>query len=125
MGYYSDVALVLTREGVEKLNNRLADPSLPEKTRDETKCLLDHPDRHLTDEESGAQIWYWQSIKWYDCSPEYYPEIDFITQFLMELDDEEYRFIRVGEEYDDSEVQGDFWDDPFDLCLNRTISLAG
>lgn len=33
MGYYSDVALALTRDGVRKLNEKLSDASIDAETR--------------------------------------------------------------------------------------------
>ncbi len=39
------------------------------------------------------------------------------------LEEDDYRFIRVGEDNDDTEVQGNYWDDPFDLTLCRNIHL--
>ena len=43
---------------------------------------------------------------------------------MNELEDEDYRFIRIGEEYDDTEVHGGFWENPFGLELNRSIALG-
>ena len=43
---------------------------------------------------------------------------------LKELDDEDYRFIRIGEDYDDTEVMGSFWDNPFDFELTRGMTLS-
>ena len=44
-------------------------------------------------------------------------------EVLKELDDEYYRFIRIGEEDDDTEMSGRFWNNPFDMYLTRGINF--
>ena len=48
----------------------------------------------------------------------------FIEQLMAELPDEDFRFIRIGEDYDDTEMRGGFWDDPFGMELTRSITFA-
>lgn len=124
MGYYSEVALALTKVGVSELKAKLADRTLPAKDKEETRQLLDHADRHFVDDEAGSEIWYWESLKWYDCDPDNFPEVDFIEKLMEQLDPDDYRFMRVGEESHDTEERGNFWDNPFDLSVCRYISLA-
>lgn len=121
MGYYSEVALALTRKGVEILDENLNNSATPEKTRKETRDLLTHADRHF--EANGSEIWYWKFIKWYIDEPEYFPEVDFIIGTLAKMKEHDYRFMRIGENYDDTEIMGDYCDDPFDLTLCRRIQL--
>ena len=123
MGYYSETGLALTKNGIEILQSRLADENVDEKTRQEVKDLFKYARQHHIDPPTGAEAWYWDSIKWYSDEPVYYPEIDFIEQLLSELDEDDYRFIRIGEDYDDTEVRGDFWDNPFNLEISRGIAL--
>ncbi|WP_308620978.1 hypothetical protein [uncultured Desulfovibrio sp.] len=35
-----------------------------------------------------------------------------------------FRFIRIGEDYDDTEVRGGFRENPFDMELGRSISFS-
>lgn len=123
MGYRSDICLLLNRPGVMSLKAKLASKETSDKIRSEVEYLLSHAVKHLVDAESGAECWHWTDLKWYDCDPEYYPEVDFIEKLMAELDEEDYRFMRVGEDYDDLEVKGCYLDDPFGLTLRREIML--
>ena len=42
---------------------------------------------------------------------------------MVDLDDEDYRFIRIGEEYDDNESRGAFWENPFGMSLRSDIFM--
>ena len=120
MGYRSDVALILDKESVIKLHAAIADSSLNEETRKEVNDLFAHPSRHLHDPEGGSELWYWDSVKWYSD----YPDVSFIENFISEnCDLDNYRFMRVGEEWDDIEVEGCLFDDPFDLYVERRIKF--
>ncbi len=120
MGYRSEVGLALTKTGVDVLNKKLAGPEVSEETRKEMESLLAYAAYHYTDPESGAEAWLWDWIKWY---PDY-QDIALLGALMNELEDEDYRFIRIGEEYDDTEVRGGFWENPFGLELNRSIELG-
>ena len=70
--------------------------------------------------EEGDFFMYWNHIKWYES----YPEIQVIEEFIQELEGEgeddfpdvedvhsRWRFVRIGEDYDDVEDKGGgFWD---------------
>lgn len=123
MGYYSDVCLLLNKNGVTTLKDKLASKEISDTTRSEVESLLTNADRHLVDADSGTECWKWDNIKWYTGDPKYYPEVDFIEKLMVELNDGDYRFMLVGEDYDDLEVNGYFLDDPFGLTLCRNIVL--
>ena len=124
MGYYSDVGLALTKTGVDFLQSRLASPEVSKELREEVNTLLDQAERHYTDASSGAEIWYWDWIKWYDSKSYGFQDVCFIMDALDTLEDGNYRFIRIGEEYDDTEVMGGFWENPFDFELTRGMTLS-
>ena len=124
MGYCSDVGLALTKKAIETLHSKLAEEKVSEELRTSVKRLLAHADEHYTDIVSGAEVWYWEWIKWYDCYPAGYQDVCFIMEVLQESYDEDYRFIRIGEEYDDTEMSGGFWDNPFDFELTRSMTLS-
>lgn len=124
MGYYSDVGLALTKAGVDFLQAKLASSEVSEELREEVKSLLSYAERHYTDTASGAEVWYWDCIKWYDYKPDGFQDVCFIMDVLTELEETEYRFIRIGEEYDDTEVKGFFWENPFDLEISRGMTLS-
>lgn len=120
MGYYSDTALALTGKGVDTLNKKLAAPETSEAMRNEVQSLLSQADSHYTDPNSGAEVWHWAWSKWYS----HFPEVAFVESLMDEVDDEDYRFIRIGEDCDDTEVRGRFWENPFGMELTRNIVLA-
>lgn len=123
MGYYSEVVLALTGNGVNELHTQLESPTLDNHIRNEVKDLLDCADMHFIDQDSKAEVWHWNSIKWYTDDPEYYADIYFIEEFLKNLDDKDYRFIRMGEDYEDTEVMGYFTNNPFDIEIRRMIII--
>ncbi len=122
MGYYSDVVFALTKKGKEYFDKKLSNETTPAKTREEMAVLLKYADQHRTD-ESGAEVWFWKDVKWYTDWPEHFPDVDFIDKLMDELDEEEYYFVRVGEEYDDNEIRGLWWNNPFGVTLCRNILL--
>lgn len=123
MGYYSDTGLVLTKNGIQELQSRLADRNLDEKTKKEVEELFNHAEHHV-DPHTQSQAWLWSDIKWYSGDPEYFPEIDFIDKLLLSLDVNDYRFVRIGEDYDDTEMCGNLEENPFVLELVRGIRLG-
>ena len=59
---------------------------------------------------------YWDSVKWYegfDC-------IDLIEDFIESIPEEDYRFVRIGEDSDDTQEAGDYWDS--EVHIQRSIS---
>lgn len=79
--------------------------------------LLLHPDAELQDRQSGARFWHWEWVAWYQNRP----GVEFIEKFLNGQDDDEYRFIRIGEDALDIEVRGILSGDPFSMALCTTI----
>ena len=123
MGYRSDVGLVLSKSGVESLRSKLASPETKEDVREAVSSLLNRADTHYADKESGAEVWYWSCIKWYGGGIFAYPAISFIEDAMYDMDRDNFYFIRIGEEYDDTEVRGYFWDNPFEMDLIRDIGI--
>ncbi len=69
------------------------------------------------DKESSDELWLWNSVKWYDG----YPEVDLFMNFLNEINDDDFVFIRVGESYDDIDRRGCYWDNAYGLDLETNI----
>lgn len=83
--------------------------------------LLKDIDRNqYEDADTGAEAYLWECVKWYDD----FKEVSFLEELMQELNEQDYLFIRTGEDYDDTEVQGYFWDNPFDLKLSRAINIC-
>ena len=120
MGYYSDVALCLTKNGMDQLKIALA-----EAERDKPDSLAaikiligDEPSR--TDESTGAVVFLWEGERWYD----EFDEIAFVEEFMDNLSHEDFLFIRLGEDYDDIETCGSFRGKPFGMYVERKIVVA-
>ena len=111
MGYRSDVAIALSKEAAALLKKRLEAATADE------RYLLDNADLHNVDKESGDELWRWHYVKFY----EEFREVAFINSFLQELDPSNFMFIRVGETYDDIEINGDYWLNAFGLDVATTI----
>lgn len=122
MGYRSDVALALTKKGKEQLMRSLESEQTSIAAREQVPRLLGWADKHLT-EDDGSESWYWDQIKWYTDWPDDFADIYFIETFLSELDEEEFYFVRIGEEIDDNEIRGLWWNNPFGISLCREIVL--
>jgi len=134
MGYRSEVVLVVGKEVMPQFMVTMA-----KSPQARAMCFGD-AERHEDYEEKGNMLFKWDSIKWYDS----YEEIRAIEDFLDWCDsehvpvsdeqkaqdksptpvthvdgDECYKFIRIGEEYEDIETRGcGFWG----VGVNREVA---
>jgi len=102
MGYRSEVVVRICEKATEvvKLFCKL-DPKV--------KSLID-------DAEYGDDtVYQWSWVKWYDHDP----DIRAFLHMLEEIGDENYGFIRLGEESDDIEYLGSPYE--FDMYVSRKI----
>lgn len=122
MGYYSDVALCLTRAGAAQLATAI-EARVGSTTENfasiAIKDLIGGEPAHK-DAATGAVAFFWSGTKWYAD----FEEVAFVENFMADLEYEDYYFIRVGEDYDDIEVNGGFWDNPLGMCLVRGITFT-
>ena len=116
MEYRSEVALCLSRSAAERLGREAAALSFDDASLE----LLLHPDAELEDRQSGARLWHWEWVTWYQNRP----GVEFIEKFLSGQDDDQYRFIRIGEDALDIEVRGILSGDPFSMALCTTIRYS-
>ena len=133
MGYRSEVVLYV---GPEVMPQFMVTMAKCQATR--ALCFAEH-ERMVKDYqgEKGSFLFKWGWLKWYDS----YPEVQALTDFMDWCDGEEiptdeqnadgetltqhaaefYRFVRIGENTDDSESRGDaMWGD---ICINRSIEF--
>ena len=96
MGYRSDVRIITSKKGYEKLQKHV-EKYLKDKKEDYN--LLENSDLRYV--SSKGVLIGWNSIKWYEWSD--YAEVDSIMDGLNKLkdDDYSYRYARIGESYDD------------------------
>ena len=107
MGYRSEVAFAIAPPLVDKF---LAVMAASEKVRDLIKFDEKYKEGIEFDKyEKGDVFVYLGSIKWY----EGYEEIDKIREFFAEHeeDDDNIRFVRIGEDFDDQELMGYYQED--------------
>lgn len=105
MGYRSDIIIGVTKTVVAR---DLLTDEIP-------KCLKTI--KYITDENSFAVYWEINQWKWYDSSP----DVAAITSWLKSLDQEEYGFIRLGEDDEDIEIRGSPTD--FEMYLQKSIDF--
>ena len=106
MGYRSDVSLELKKEAND-IFQALYAQEFPED--------IEFLSSNIEKETDEATLYCWSDVKWYDT----YPEVSFIGNFISELDENDYRFVRIGEEYEDNETGG--YSEEFNLNIHRSI----
>ena len=109
MGYRSEVAFAIAPPLVDKF---LAVMAASEKVRDLIKFDEQYKEGIQFDKyEKGDIFVHLGSIKWY----EGYEEIDKIKEFFAEHEEEgsdyDIRFVRIGEDLDDTETMGYYQED--------------
>ena len=115
MGYRSEVALALTSDAASVLRELCEhQPALKELMNDNVE---NHGwDSSDPDFDRPVKL-RWSGVKWYEdylgC------RIRMLQAFMYETDEEEW--LRIGEESDDTEEQGQFWES--DMYIERSIVL--
>lgn len=99
MGYRSDVRILTTKKGFEKLNKYVNEKIKTLPNQDFAYNLLEHLDINYENEYS--KYFGWNCVKWY------YEDVEMVMDGLNKLaeDDYSYRFARIGENYDDYEEE--------------------
>lgn len=118
MGYRSEVALCLSPAGETLLQQHLAEmqETLPKQEFLDIANFFHAPVDIL--KEKGSVLRYWHWCKWYD----EYAEVELANKVISELESEEFLFLRVGDDPDDVEERGHYYESPFSsLCLERRI----
>jgi hypothetical protein len=106
MGYRSEVYL------------RIAEPLV--EVVDAARKLDDNLDKMLSDGQSLPGLraktdFHWEYTKWYDS----YPEVRAVESLLDMLQDDDYGFIRLGEDSGDIERKG--YPDDYDMYTNTSV----
>lgn len=114
MGYRSDVRIMTSKKGFEKLKE-YTDKYLKDKDY-KYGNLLDECD--ISEETKYAKYIGWNNIKWYEYSD--YTDVDAIMNGLdyLKSEDYSYRYARIAESYDDYEehsYESEFYEDEQDL----------
>ena len=118
MGYYSDVALCLTKNGMDQLKSALiqAERNNPENFAAIKMLIAGEPSK--IDEGTGAVVFLWEGEKWYA----EFDEVAFVAKLMDSLPDQDFLFIRLGEDYDDIETRGSYQCNPQRVRITREIA---
>lgn len=119
MGYCSKVAIVISKPAYDEFYKYLAAKVLEHEGNDRFNpfSLLNDADQKYETDNAVLFCWHW--VKWYTESDD---EIAAIMDALRCLDEEDYRYVRVGEELGDFENEGYFEGPPYvsvvcDICI--------
>jgi len=120
MGYRSDIAIAIHKDVIGEFLTFLKTIQIMHEIFGKGGFTLDKDFKG-----DGHWLFTESQIKWYADFPENYPEVDVFEKFFALMDEEHedmYRFVRVGEQHDDIETRGDWYDS--DLWVKREI-IAG
>ena len=98
MGYRSDVRIITSKKGYNKLKDYVTD-KIAKSNNPNMYNLMD--DIEFEYDNGYSKYFGWNNVKWY------YDDVDYIMEGLQELRNEDmsYRFARIGENYDDYEEE--------------------
>ena len=128
MGYRSEVVLAVSKKMMPHFLGHLSqcdDAAY--------KFVFMETDKKIEDYDGeGTTVFSWDHVKWYESYPEVKAINDFVqmnTDYLYsaseDFDDhsyaEHFRFVRMGESYDDIEEEG--WLCSGDIVINRALSF--
>lgn len=113
MGYRSDVRIITSKEGFEKLKEFVE--NYLQEHHSEDYNLLKECD--IKEEDKEQCYFGWDYIKWYEDDD--YAEIDAIMKGIDYLGENEYsyRYMRIGENYEDCEQRDYDGDKDNGVCL--------
>ena len=120
MGYYSDVALCLTKNGMDQLKTALSEAERNNHGNFAAIKMLIGGEPSKIDEDSGFAVFLCEGEKWYA----EFDEVPFVATLMDSLPDKDFLFIRLGEDYDDIETRGSFCGKPFGMYVERKIAFA-
>jgi len=102
MGYRSEVVFACTADAVPTLLTQMEkSPALKELlfSRTAKKLIGDY-------DSEGSYLFAWDFVKWYEDDPGVQAFNEMIEKIEEKLDEESFRFVRMGEESSDVEVEG-------------------
>jgi hypothetical protein len=72
------------------------------------------------EEKDGYKLYTASWLKWYDD----FEVVQAVAAYISKLEDEEkdFLFIRIGEEDSDLDVEGHFWDNPFNFGYVKKLT---
>ena len=111
MGYRSQVAIAFTDHAVRLLNAITEhEPNLAEMVSTAELSTINE-----SEDERGGKL-FWDYVKWFD----EYDDVLVMENLLQYLPDEDFHFLRLGEETNDIEERGCYYES--DMYVSRTIT---
>ena len=109
MGYRSEVALIMKQSLAIDLKEYMTQVTSEE--RDDIKDILYNADSVVA--KGGDILYHWTFTKWYPT----YLGVICIHKLLRASPERDYLFLRLGDEADDIETLGSYYDNPFDARI--------
>lgn len=110
MGYRSQVGFVIAKKEGQ---------IIPDFTTIDPDFTFD-----VVKDTDDAIFYLTEDVKWYDNNADY-PLVAKVSEYFDEMDaesrDSDYMFIRLGEDSEDMETRGNYWDNPFDFGYTRKL----
>ena len=123
MGYRSETCLGLTDDAMRLFRTLLEhlpeDHEIHALLRDATTYYHtgDWGNKHKTTHVDCGDKFYWEYVKWYES----FEDVQFIESFMVDcILPDDYRFVRIGEEEDDIDQHGEYYD--AEIYVRRSIS---
>lgn len=92
---------------------------LPEDVKIRVEEVLECFDR-IADESQGIAIYQAEDIQWDEFGDD--GEVpSFIESWLIDLGEDRYRFVRIGDDFDDVDVHGTLQTGKYYYCVTRRI----
>ena len=132
MGYRSEVGLVLNKKAVDRLRRAFNTYKRLTVLRavidkdaklSELSDIFKEADVYKVDNETKSELYVWSWIKWWD---EYITkDVEIVSRFLELMESDDFLFIRLGEDTEDIEILGTYYDNPFGFNYVRKIVFNG
>lgn len=111
MSYRSNVGLVIKDEALLKLVNNNLNTKLVFYLAEETSF-----------EDTKEHLYIWEDIKWNEIDhPDDVESIGLFMKELRNIRGEDYLFVRIGEDVEDNELLGEFYDNSFNFGFSRSL----
>ena len=117
MAYQSEVAIVLSPEGQKELEIQMESNELLRQAIEKVVRVQ---------KNEGYTLYHFNTIHWTNIDDECYRDIYELAVFLENLDNENYNFVRLGENIGDFEEEGSLAYDaviPFSIGVNQSLYI--
>lgn len=114
MGYYSEVAIAIKKENWERLKKEAAKSEVFKDIEGGMTKLWEQ----ITLVRDEYVVLYASCLKWYD---DLCPDVKFIMNFIRQV---EHEYLRVGEEFGDSDYENTFEENYYDSFFYPSASIS-